>query len=455
MEAVREFVKRVTLQMRFAVFGCLAFSVATTGAVVCPLELQHQIDSAPAGGAVTVSAGEWMVKPFFLKSNLMLVLEDGACVYASTNLADYATEEGERAFISAVGATNLIICGHGVFIGRGGIFKEHSGSMGESQPQALPVMMRFSRCVNLRLEDFTYRDCGAWGCHLRNCDGVTMRRVKCFNHVNNTNDGIDIESSNVIIEDCDIDSDDDAIVFKTESDRSFPVTNVIVRNCRLASCCSALKFGTGSYCDFRDIRIEDCVFDRPKGNFRFDWKKTYADRGVHEDFTGLSGMSLEVVDGGRMEDITIRNIELKEYIVPIFIRLARRHVTKDPRGSYLRNILIENVRGSCATSRNGCSITGLPDLRPSNITLRNVSLVFPGGGTESERDLGVPELERDYPEGVMFGRNLPAWAFYLRHADDISFDNVKFTLSGDDAREMITREDCKNCSFSNVKVPCP
>ena len=429
-------------QMKFRVAGIVVFSCAFAGAVPQTLDIQGQIDSAPMSGSVIVPAGEWTVRPFRLKSDLTLVLEDGARVYASTNLADYAAGDGERVFVSAVGATNLAIRGRGIFFGRGGVFRERGGLASESQPQALPVMMRFSRCMNLSLEDFTYRDCGAWGCHLRNCDGVRMRRVTCVSHVNKTNDGVDIESSNVVIEDCDIDSDDDAVVFKTESDKSFPVTNVIVRNCRLASCCSALKFGTGSYCDFRDIRIENCTFDRPKGNFRFDWKKTYADRGVREDLTGLSGMSLEVVDGGRMDNVTIRNIDLKGYIVPIFIRLARRHGTNDRSCSYLRNVLIENVRGACATSRNGCSITGLPDLRPANIMLRNVSLDFPGGGTEAERDLNVPELARDYPEGVMFGRNLPAWAFYLRHADNITFEGVEFSLTGCDAREMIVQDDC-------------
>ena len=393
------------------------------------------------GGRIVVPTGVHETKPFVLKSNVTLELSEGAVILASTNIADYAAAEGGRCFIFAEGATNVAIVGKGTIDGRGWAFKERKGLKGESQPQALPVMMRFSRCRDLRLEGFTYRDCGAWGCHLRNCDGVTVRRVTCFNHVNNTNDGIDIESCNVVVEDCDIDSDDDAVVFKTESDKSFPVTNVVVRNCRLASCCSALKFGTGSYCDFRDIRVENCRFDRPKGNFRFDWTKTYADRGVREDLTGLSGMSLEVVDGGRMEDVTIRNIDLAGYIVPIFIRLARRHEATDPRGSYLRNILIENVRGACATSRNGCSITGVLGLRPSDITFRNVSLVFPGGGTEAERSLDVPELERGYPEGVMFGRNLPAWAFYLRHADNVIFDNVNFTLANDDAREMIVRDD--------------
>ena len=81
-------------------------------------------------------------------------------------------------------------------------------------------------------------------------------------------------------------------------------------------------------------------------------------------------------------------------------------------------------------------------MRPSDITLRNVSLVFPGGGTEAERGHDVPELERAYPEGVMFGRNLPAWGFYLRHVDNVTFDHVDFRCEGTDARDMIVEEDC-------------
>ena len=438
-------VKRIGENSRKGACSAMFLAVATFASLsVCAADLQSQIDAAAerGGGVVRVEAGEHETKPLLLRSNVTLELSEGAVLLASTNIADYAAQEGGRCFIYAENVTNVAIVGRGTIAGRGWVFKERKGLSGASQPQQLPIMMRFSRCRDVRLEDFTYRDCGAWGCHLQNCDGVAMRRVKCFSHVNNTNDGIDIESSNVVIEDCDIDSDDDALVFKTESDKTFQVTNVVVRNCRLASCCNVLKFGTGSYCDFRDILVEDCRFGRPKGNFRFNWKRRYADRGVKEDLTGLSGMSLEVVDGGRMENVTIRNIDLAGYIVPIFVRLARRNKPTDARGSYLRNVLIENVKGECATSRNGCSITGLPDLRPRDITLRNVSLSFPGGGTAAERDRDVPEKERAYPEGVMFGRNLPAWAFYLRHADNVTFDNVNLSLVGRDERDMVVEDDC-------------
>ena len=405
--------------------------------------LQREIDAASAsgGGRIVIPSGIHMSKPFVLKDNVTLELAEGALLLASTNIADYAAHEGERCFIYAENATNVAIVGKGTISGRGWAFKERKGIADESQPQALPVMMRFSRCRDVLLEDFTYRDCGAWGCHLRNCYGVTMRRVRCFNHVNNTNDGIDVESSNVLIEDCDIDADDDAICLKTESDKSFAVTNVVIRNCRLASCCNAVKFGTGSYSDFRDVLIENCSFVRAKANYRFSWWKTVP--GVTNKICGIAGIALEVVDGGRMDGVTVRNIEMEGYQTPIFIRHHRRHPPAEGEETFLRNILVENVRAT-ADSRIASSITGVPGLRPRNIVLRNVALTVPGGGTAEDAAAKVPEKETDYPEAYMFDMMpLPACGLYVRHADGVVLENVDVRMASPDARPPFVFEDCE------------
>ena len=409
-----------------------------------PLDIQKRIDDVHArgGGEVVIEPGTYETKPFVLKSNVTLNLREHAVVFASTNGADYSSRRGERCFVFADGAENVAIIGKGVLKGRGWVFRESKPLPGESQPQDLPVMIRLSRCRNVTLEDFTYRDCGAWGCHLRNCDGVTMRRVKCFSHVNNTNDGIDIESSNVLIDDCDIDSNDDAVVFKTESDKSFAVTNVTVRKCRLASCCNAVKFGTGSYCDFRDIRIENCTFVRAKANHGFAWHERIP--GVTNRICGIAGLALEVVDGGRMENVVIRNIAMEGYQTPIFIRQHRRHEPAPGHVSYLRNVLIEHVKG-VADSRIACSITGVPGLRPHGIVLRDIDLTFPGGGTRADAEYVVPELETVYPESNMFERQpLPAYGFYLRHVDDVTFSDVRLRLRAPDARPPVVADDCTN-----------
>ena len=166
------------------------------------LDVQGLLDRARPGETVRIAAGRWQTKPFRLKSDVTLALDEGAVVYASTDIRGYSETAGQRYFIGAVGVTNAAIVGKSVFDGCGQQFNFEEVLAGESQPQKLPVMIRFIRCKGLRLEGFTYRNGGAWGCHLCNCDGVTVRGLTCFNHSNRTNDGIDIESSNVLIEDC-------------------------------------------------------------------------------------------------------------------------------------------------------------------------------------------------------------------------------------------------------------
>ena len=42
----------------------------------------------------------------------------------------------------------------------------------------------------------------------------------------------------------------------------------------------------------------------------------------------------------------------------------------------------------------------------------------------------------------MFNRQaLPAWGFYVRHADDVTFENVRCTTCRDDAREKYVFDD--------------
>ena len=414
--------------------------------------LQSEIDAVAAagGGVVRVGPGEREFKPVVLKNGVTLHLEKGAVLLASTNVSDYAAHDGSPVLIGAFDAKNVAVAGEGVIDGRGWAFKEKEGLAGESQPVATPVLMRFSRCRNVQLEDFTFRQAAAWGIHLRNSDGVEVRRVKAFSHINNCNDGIDIESRNVLIEDCDLDTDDDALVFKSESDPDFPVENVVVRNSRLASCCNFIKFGTGSYGIWRNIRVENCKLRRAGASWRFDWRKRIP--GLKERISGLSAIALEVVDGGVMENVVVRDISWTGGVqTPIFVRLDRRHAPRPGRKTFFKDVLVENVKG-VADGRIACSMTGVPGLPLSGVTLRNVELVFPGGGTAEEVTAPVPENIGKYPDCYMFDYGaLPAWGFYLRHCNDgVRFENVRVSLAPgtSDVRFAIVRDDADGVVIS-------
>ena len=48
----------------------------------------------------------------------------------------------------------------------------------------------------------------------------------------------------------------------------------------------------------------------------------------------------------------------------------------------------------------------------------------------------------------MFDQNpLPAWGFFIRHADDIRFENVRLEQETPDARQRLVTQDVKGFSW--------
>ena len=406
---------------------------------------QMEIDDlyAAGGGTLRIPAGEYIVSSLRLKSGVTLHLDRFAYLYGATNECEYVRYEnkGDTAYsvIYAEGATNVAVVGEGVIDGRGRLHnrsRDHKLYPGWDD-------LYFQDCMNVRVEGVTLRNASSWCCFFRGCDGVVARRVKILNHCNWSNDGIDIESSNVLVEDCDIDSEDDSLVMKAREPWRV-VENVVVRNCRLSCNAEHIKIGTESQGTFRNILVEDCdVACRTPKCATGGYLKV---PGVVSLQTALSAISLFVVDGGSLEDVTVRRVKVGEGIItPICIRHAARKARQSLGEGFFRNVLIENVKMSApSASFVACSITGLPDKRPQNITLRNVELMFKGGGCTADAEQKIiEEHPGKYPAPYyVFRSTFPAYAFYLRHADNIRFENVKFIVEDpDEARPPIVADD--------------
>ena len=422
--------------------------------------LQAAIDAASAAGgdAVALDAGRYLTGQVELKDNVTLRLAKGATLLAIRDwrmqrpspdrIAALARRLGcpedplanVSAIVAAYGAKNVAIEGEGTIEGRG---------LGIPGKDGTPLRWKdayFYRCANVRLEGVTLRDPASWTCYFRECDGVVARKVTIRSHVNRNNDGFDIEAKNVLVEDCDVDATDDAFCFKNDN-ADFTVENCVVRNCKASSACNFIKFGTSSFGTFRNVLVHDMELSARGESPVWDWRRVIPWAGVTNRTCGIAGIALEVVDGGRMEDITVRNIHMASGVqTPVVVRLARRCV--GVRETYLRNVLIENVTG-CAVSRIASSVTGVaasergPALRPENVVIRNVDLMLPGGGSVADANPqgGVKEAEASYPENRMFGVNLPAWGFYVRHAKNVVFENVRMSLAAPDARPEYVKED--------------
>ena len=62
------------------------------------------------------------------------------------------------------------------------------------------------------------------------------------------------------------------------------------------------------------------------------------------------------------------------------------------------------------------------------------SFFFRGsGGVPPREPFATPEREKEYPEPSMFGL-LPAYGFFIRHADGIELDDVSVAYEQEDQR---------------------
>lgn len=421
------------------------FAIYKDGKTLTTLGLQKMIDDCAqkGGGVVSISAGEYLTGTLRMRNNVTLNLEKGAKLIGSRDVKDYPETGRRKALIFAEKVKNIAITGEGEITGSGEAFNK-----GNDAPNRPTLVLLFD-CSNVKVSGVKLSSSAFWTFRFVRCDGVDINKVFVEGHANWNNDGFDIESRNVVISDCVIDTDDDAICFKSE-DPNFVVENVTVKNCDLSSNCNFIKFGTASAGGFRNIRVCDCNLHKcSKSLLRF-WEKIVP--GVSDPITGIAGMALEVVDGGFMEDVVISNITMRDVQTPIFIRLGKRKVAEN---SYLKDITIKNIEGTTA-SYVASSITGVPGLRVENVTIQDVNLQLKGGGTVADTQVEVPEKEEAYPENRMFGIMLPAYGFYIRHADNIHLENVTLSTFGDsEERYAVVADDVTKLSLADCNLQKP
>lgn len=138
---------------------------------------------------------------------------------------------------------------------------------------------------------------------------------------------------------------------------------------------------------------------------------------------------------------------MKDVHTAIFLRLGKREGSAQM--SQLKNVTISNVTATCV-SKVASAIVGVPGGIIDNVQIKDVEITLPGGGTVNDANANVPELVDAYPESNMFGTPFPAYGFYVRHANDVKFDNVRFNLTNADARPDYVFVDVTNHEVTDI-----
>ncbi|MCK5849475.1 MAG: polygalacturonase [Kiritimatiellae bacterium] len=435
-------------------YNILEFGAKGDGETVNTQAIQRAIDECHSngGGQVTFPSGKFLSGNLTLRSNIELHLETGAKLIASTSHEDFKVlptpakrsfcdRGGFYALLYAEGESNITLSGTGTIDGQGAEQKARPGKHKRLDQNGRPRNILFISCKELLIKEVTLKNSGCWNLHYLDCEDVVVKNIKVFNHSNHNNDGIDIDSCRrVSITDSFIDSDDDGICLKTNTND--PCEDISVSNCVVASKCNAIKLGTDSMGDFRNININNCVVksseDRGKGAF-----------GSPEG--GWAGINICIMDGGTSENISISDIDINGPFVPLFIRLGQRGHTPRPNDKVkkkgkIRKLQISNIKCK-ATSNWGCAIMGCKDSLIEEVTISDINFDLPGGCKTINSS--VPEGLDFYPQPDRW-KTLPAFGFFIRHARDITFNNITLENRKPDCRESFWLENTDNVKIDNV-----
>jgi len=426
--------------------------------------IQSAIDAAnrAGGGVVLFPEGSYCSGSLRLRSNVDLHLDRNATLLGSTSRFDY--QKGRwYALLLAEGQENLSISGSGTIDGRGRelvqdiVRRVGAGEIADPltkdrpDEKQRPLLIELRRCRRVRVSGVTLRDSACWVQNYIECQDLRMDQVRVDSTAYWNNDGMDItDCQRVRVTRCDINSADDGICLKSNVGGS-GCDDVEVTDCRVRSSASAFKCGTASHAGFRNIRV----------------------RGLTVYDTFRSAVALESVDGGALENVRIENVRATNTGNAVFLRLGHRNAGA-PAGR-LSGVVIRDVKVEIPSSPPDAgyetagrppraphnpipsSITGIPGHPVRNVLLEDVEIVYAGGGKAavaqvSASDLSrVPELPEDYPEFSMFGE-LPAWGFYLRHAQGIEFRKVRMHLKQSDFRPALVGDDLTGLHLDRVDL---
>ena len=400
-----------SLQVEAAVYNITDFGAKNDTTVLSTQAIQAAIDrcSQEGGGQVLVPAGHYKMGTIVLRSKMNLHLEKGAILFGSTDINDYTSQRTSYVslrtntptvqLIWADDVEDVTIDGEGIIDGRGKAFPKLSWN---DEGITRPHLLRFVQSRDIQLKGITLRNSGCWMQHWLACDRVKI-------------DGITVNNRNTSPKLCE---------------------NITITSCVVSSHCNAVKLGTETNGGFRNITIQNiCV--KPS----YDQSSQFFG---HESKRGTSALSLEIVDGGVMENVNVSDFTVEGTESPIFVRLGNR------ARSYCDSVIINHIGriSGIRISRflvnnagpTGCSITGIEGHPVENIFLSDIFIRQQGG--QPTTTAPTDEKLKEYPEATMWGI-LPAKGFWVNHARNVHFDNVCVEATAPDQRPLFFKQDCE------------
>eukprot|EP00746_Dinoflagellata_sp_MGD_P132493 gnl/MRDRNA2_/MRDRNA2_66205_c0_seq1.p1 gnl/MRDRNA2_/MRDRNA2_66205_c0~~gnl/MRDRNA2_/MRDRNA2_66205_c0_seq1.p1 ORF type:complete len:561 (+),score=78.39 gnl/MRDRNA2_/MRDRNA2_66205_c0_seq1:48-1685(+) len=425
--------------------------------------INKAIQACP-NGQVVLSGGIFVSGTVKLRSDLKLIIESNATLRAAKRgghhflkpdknpydrYQDYGHSHWKDSLLYANGLKNVTITGKGVIDGAGEL------SLGPpANPQPKPgdacKMFGIVSSENITISSITMKAGGWFTLLATNVTGLVIESVE----VQPDRDGFDIIGCrHVRVNNVHIHGGiDDAVVLKSDFSIGAELESydIVVSNSIIGSkTCNALNFGSETVGAFHDIFWENLTVTS----------------------AGKAGIGILSMDGSRIHSVTYRNIVMKSIATPFYFFIGARMnrpggIQDHPPGS-ISNIRLENISCTDIQGNEGKQVgnwTGTLDGQPldvtynvtsvhpigPNISFKDVSLVYKGGGLSHDVEIEPPHLATAYQPRCLGTR--PAYGGFFRNVIGVNFDGVKISSQMPDGRPAFLLENVRDVHFYNSEA---
>lgn len=373
------------------------------------------------GGTVVLPEGTFLSASIELESDVTLEIPRGTLLRAAPDsfVADERISvsptpmpDAQKSLIKAFDCQNVSVIGEGTVDG--------------AQPFSViktedPFFLIFLRgCEGVHISGLTIRDGPYWLQGYLQCRNLEISHLKIDGHVSPHNDGLTLASSrDAWVHHIECDTDDDAICLKTAG--NIPCENITIEDCTLSSHCNAIKLGTQSHGDFRNITIRRCRI-RPS---------RVTDRCYFGYPMGVSGLSFQMNDSASVDDIIVEDVEIEGTQAPVFLlHWNRLKPQEKPRGRF-GTVTLRRVTAR-TTGLIGSSAHGHPEAPIETLIFEDCSFLLQPAAPAQGSAHGGATLRHPlpYPDGKMFGP-LPGKGFFFRNVSNLDARGLLLASAGE------------------------
>ncbi|KOC87727.1 glycoside hydrolase family 28 protein [Winslowiella iniecta] len=365
---------------------------------------QKAIDdcAAAGGGTVEVPAGNYLVNPLFLKSNIRLNLAKNATIVASTEVSAYRASQKNKhgeaenkwlPFISIADVSNVAITGEGTIDGQGAVWwerwRENIRATGKKGGTDRPRLIYMTRADNVLVDGVHLTNSPSFHVVMRNSSNIDINNTRITSpwHAPNT-DAIDpIDSRNIRITNNYIDCNDDHIAIKAEKPSArYPdgaVDNIYIANNKLLQG-RGISIGSETSGGVNNVLVENNEFIGSMYGIRI---KTPRGKGgevkniVYRN-TKMVDVEVPLVFSGYYKAAPIVQAEVDKMVAEGGFTLGEQIYPPDSdakqpfdavKTPHFSNITVSNLT-STGNSKAAGFIIGVPEAPLSGFTFENVRI---------------------------------------------------------------------------------